>query len=73
MSVERKLNKLHELLANKLTEIVKKEDVSASELNVVRQFLKDNSIDSVPAEASPLHGLIEQLPEDFKRMYNKSN
>lgn len=65
-----KLTKLHDMLATKLTEIVNKEDVTASELNVVRQFLKDNGIDSIPAEHSPLGDLVLSLPESFKSKYN---
>ena len=67
-----KLSKLHEMLADKLTDIVKKEDVSASELNVVRQFLKDNGIDSIPAENSPLGDLVMALPESFKTSFTRN-
>lgn len=34
----------------------------AAILNVARQFLKDNNIDAVPAEGSPLAELAEKLP-----------
>jgi len=39
-----------------------KYDVTASELNVARQLLKDNGIDCVPVEGSPLQSLIDELP-----------
>ena len=67
-----KLSKLHDMLATKLTEIVNKEDVTASELNVVRQFLKDNGIDSIPAEHSPLGDLMVALPESFKTSFTRN-
>lgn len=79
MSVEKKLSKLHELLADELTNrIVNGETTDdgvvvpakASTLNVIRQFLKDNNVDAIPAEGSALSGLIDSLPEDFKTSFN---
>ena len=67
---EKKLSKLHELLTDKLTDIVKREDVSSAELNVVRQFLRDNNIDGLPVEGTALGELVSQLPDDFKAAYN---
>ena len=67
-----KLSKLHDLLASRLTDIVQKEEVTASELNVVRQFLKDNGIDSIPAEHSPLGDLLVALPESFKANFSRN-
>ena len=57
-----KLKELHEVLAEKLLEKVKSSDATASELNVARQFLRDNGIDAVPTEGSPLKKLIDELP-----------
>jgi len=65
------LERLHEKLAKELLEQIEEGGVtpegvrtrpSASILNVARQFLKDNGIDSVPVEASPLAKLAERLP-----------
>ena len=33
------------------------------DLNVARQFLKDNGIDALPAEGSPLSELVGTLPD----------
>ena len=67
-----KLSKLHDMLATKLTEIVNKEDVTASELNVVRQFLKDNGIDAIPADNSAMGDLVAALPESFKTSFTRN-
>ena len=34
-----------------------------SDLNVARQFLKDNGIDALPVEGSPLSDLVATLPD----------
>lgn len=59
-----KLKDLHEELAKVLLERVKDPDAKSADLNVARQFLKDNSIDAVPAQGSPLEELIKELPFD---------
>ena len=64
---DEKLKELHGVLANKLLERVKDPEVKSSDLNVARQFLKDNNIDAVPTQDSPLQKLIEELPIDEKR------
>ena len=61
-----KLTELHNILAEKLLERVKDPEAKSSDLNVARQFLKDNNIDAVPVEDSPLRKLIEELPFDAK-------
>jgi hypothetical protein len=58
----KKLKELHEVLAEKLLEKVKSSDATASELNVARQFLRDNGIDAVPTEGSTLKRLVDELP-----------
>ena len=62
MSMSEKLKDLHEELAKVLLERVKDPDAKSADLNVARQFLKDNSIDAVPAKGSPLEELIKELP-----------
>lgn len=57
-----KLSELHQELAKVLLERVKDPDAKSSDLNVARQFLKDNNIDAVPVKGSPLEELINQLP-----------
>jgi hypothetical protein len=58
----KKLQDLHEKLCEVLLEKINNPDVTASELNVARQLLKDNGIDCVPVEGSPLQSLIDELP-----------
>ena len=58
----KKLKELHAVLAEKLLEKVKSSDATASELNVARQFLRDNGIDAVPTEGSSLQRLADELP-----------
>lgn len=60
--MDKTLKELHETLANELLKRVKSEDVKASDLNVARQFLKDNNIEALPVENSPLKSLVDELP-----------
>ena len=60
----KKLKELHAVLAEKLLEKVKDPDAKSSDLNVARQFLRDNGIDAVPTEGSPLQRLADELPFD---------
>jgi len=62
-----KLTELHSLLAEKLLDKVKDPDCKSADLNVARQFLKDNNIDAVPVQGSPLDKLLEELPFDEDR------
>jgi len=61
----KKLKELHAVLAEKLLEKVKDPDAKSSDLNVARQFLRDNGIDAVPTEGSPLQKLADELPFDI--------
>ena len=38
----------------------------SSTLNVIRQFLKDNNVDALPAEVSHFGDLLAELPEEFR-------
>ena len=60
----KKLKELHAVLAEKLLEKVQDPDCTAGFLNVARQFLRDNGIDAVPTEGSPLQRLADELPFD---------
>lgn len=60
--MDKTLKELHETLAIELLKRVKSEDVKASDLNVARQFLKDNNIEALPVENSPLKSLVDELP-----------
>ena len=59
-----KLKELHEVLATELLKRVKDPEAKASDLNVARQFLKDNGIEAIPVENSPLKSLVDELPFD---------
>ena len=61
-NTEKKLGKLHEQLTEKLHERIRDAEVKASDLNVARQFLKDNNIDCVPQDNNNMSKLAEELP-----------
>ena len=63
-----KLLELHSILAEQLLKKVKAEYVKASDLNVARQFLKDNGIDGLPTNDNPLGQLINELPFAEKKL-----
>lgn len=69
--IKQELQSLHSELARVLKKHISKTYVDeegaelpppAAILNVARQFLKDNNIDAVPAEGTPLAALAEALP-----------
>ena len=61
-----KLRELHAILAEKLLEKIKEPDAKSADLNVARQFLRDNGIDAVPTNDSPLQKLIDEMPFNEK-------
>ena len=52
---------LHKVLAEQLLARVESGE-AASELNVARQFLKDNGIDGTVEQSDPLASLVKVLP-----------
>ena len=57
------LSLLHSKLAEVLKEKLEEEEVTPAMLNVARQFLKDNNIDSVAEAGNPMDLLKEaELP-----------
>jgi len=71
---DKKLEQLHTELTNKLLEKVRDVDCKASDLNVARQFLKDNGIEAMPVDNSPLKNLVDELPfSDEEEVYNGNN
>ena len=54
---------LHKTLAENLLLRIQDPEAKSSDLNVARQFLKDNGIDAVPVEGSPLSDLVATLPD----------
>ena len=62
-ATEDALSSLHNKLAEVLSEALSSEEVTPAMLNVARQFLKDNGIDSVLEPGNPLDTLAEaELP-----------
>ena len=69
--LEEILASIHTELAEKMLERVRggvddqgeEIKLSAAEMNVIRQFLKDNGIDSVPQKNDPLGKLASELPD----------
>jgi len=62
-----KLKELHALLAEKLLDKVRDPECKASDMNVARQFLKDNNIDAIPVDNSPLGKLMNELPFEIPK------
>ena len=60
--LEKVLDELHTELAETLLQKVRSGEAKASDLNVARQFLKDNNVDNIPVEDSPLAELAKKLP-----------
>jgi hypothetical protein len=56
------LESLHAELTKVLLDRVRDPEAKSADLNVARQFLKDNNIDALPAEGSPLSDLVRTLP-----------
>ena len=56
------LELLHKTLAENLLARVHDPEAKSSDLNVARQFLKDNNIEGLAADGSPLGDLVKTLP-----------
>ena len=54
---------LHKTLAENLLLRIQDPGAKSADLNVARQFLKDNGIDALPVEGSPLSDLVATLPD----------
>ena len=57
------LNTLHLCLAKELLGKIQSGEAKAGDLNVARQFLKDNGGECLPVEKNPMQDLIENLPD----------
>lgn len=62
----KELDELHALLAEELKKRLLSGEASSAELNVIRQFLRDNGIDAVPKDGSPIGELLSSLPEHLR-------
>ena len=59
----KKLETLHSVLTQTLLDKVKSADAKAGDLNVARQFLKDNGIECIPTENNGMEDLMKNLPD----------
>ena len=57
-----KLEQLHDLLTQELLKRIQEGEATPALLNVARQFLRDNGIESLALPGSPLGDLLSQLP-----------
>ena len=57
------LNTLHLCLAKELLGKIQSGEAKAGDLNVARQFLKDNGIECIPVENNPMEDLMNNLPD----------
>jgi hypothetical protein len=60
---ETKLGQLHDLVATRLLEELKNPECPPAIFNAAIKFLKDNSIEAVMEDGSPLKALFEGMPE----------
>ena len=60
---------LHKTLAENLLLRIQDPEAKSADLNVARQFLKDNGIDALPVEGSPLSDLVATLPVSMSLTY----
>ena len=59
----KKLEDLHSTLTDVLIDRVKSGDAKAGDLNVARQFPKDNGIECIPTEKNGLEDIMNNLPD----------
>ena len=57
------LSELHAGLAHLFMERLREGSLGTAELNILRQFLKDNQINSQPTEGSEFGDLAKALPD----------
>ena len=57
------LKTIHYELAKHILDLIKSGEAKASDLNVARQFLKDNGIECIPLENNPMEELMNNLPD----------
>ena len=63
VDINEQLADLHAGLAMHLKEKLEEGTISGSELNVLRQFLKDNQVSAQPVEGTPFGDLVSSLPD----------
>ena len=61
-NLEKTLSTLHTAVAQELLDRVQSGDAKPADMSNAIKFLKDNNIDAIPVQGSPLDGLLEALP-----------
>lgn len=64
MNIDELQDLIHKGLAEALLAKLRSGEATASDLNVARQYLKDNGVTGLPAPGTPLQTLTEVLPFD---------
>ena len=57
------LKTIHYELAKHILALIKSGEAKAGDLNVARQFLKDNGVECIPVENNPMEELMNNLPD----------
>ena len=57
------LKTIHYELAKHILDLIKSWEAKAGDLNVARQFLKDNGIECIPVENNPMEEIMNNLPD----------
>ena len=57
------LETLHTVLIKELLGRIESGEAKPGDLNVARQMLKDNGIECIPTEKSPMEDLMSNLPD----------
>jgi hypothetical protein len=58
------LEQIHTALSSELLRKIQDGSATATELNVARQFLKDNGVDCAPEASQPMLNLARIMPFD---------
>jgi hypothetical protein len=66
------LKSLHNAVAEDLLEKVQSGEATAAELSAAIKFLKDNGIEALPMEGSPLGNLVDSLPFNVEALHKAS-
>lgn len=62
ISLEQTLATLHTAVATELLDRVRSGEARPADISNAIKFLKDNNIDAMPVQGSPLDGLLNSLP-----------
>ena len=66
------LKQLHNAVAVDLLSKIQDGEATAAELSAAIKFLKDNGIEALPMEGSPLGNLVDTLPFNVEQLHKAS-